>query len=56
LEEAAGTGQSTLAALQNDMILRTLANTRLFFQSGGSGYCIMIDSNNYIAFNKKTSE
>ncbi len=37
------------------MILRTIANTRLILQSGGGGYGIMIDANNYVYFNKLLS-
>jgi hypothetical protein len=41
------------SAATGDTILRTTGNTRLLLQSGGGGYGIMIDANNYVAFNKK---
>ena len=34
---AGGNGNYSGSALQNDMILRTIANTRLILQSGGGG-------------------
>jgi hypothetical protein len=40
------------SAATGDTILRTTGNTRLLLQSGGGGYGVMIDTNNYVACNK----
>ncbi len=46
---AGGTGNYSSSAVAGDMILRTLANTGLIFQSGSGGYGLLIDGSNNIS-------
>ena len=46
---AGANGNYSSTALQNDMILRTLANTNLILQSGSGGYGLKIDTANNIS-------
>ena len=48
---ATAAGSFSTSALVNDMVIRSI--NRLLLQSGTGGYGVMIDTNNYVKFNKK---
>jgi hypothetical protein len=50
---AGAAGNYSSSAIAGDMILRTLANTNLYFQSGSGSHAFKVATNNYCYVNKK---